>query len=84
MVDMINLNQKRNVDSREEERIIEAHELSSLRTKVAEMHKRLQEYDSQREAAEEANRRMHTTVQRLEGQVRRSEMRLATQDAAAG
>jgi len=47
------------------------------------MHKRLQEYDSQREAAEEANRQMHTTVQRLEGQVRRSEMRLATQDAAA-
>ena len=59
-----------------------AHELSSLRTKVAEMHKGMQECDSQREAAEEANRQMHTNVQSLEGQVRRSEMRLATQDAA--
>lgn len=60
-----------------------SHELSSLRIKVAEMHRGLQESDVQREAAEEAKRHMHKTIQRLEGQVHGSEMRLATQDAAA-
>jgi len=58
----------------EEERIIIAHELSSLRTKVAEMYKELQQCDAQREAAEEANRQLQTKVKSLEGQVLECEM----------
>jgi len=59
----------------EEERIIIAHELSSLRTKVAEMYKELQQCDAQREAAEEANRQLQTKMKSLEGQVLECEMR---------
>lgn len=59
----------------EEERIIIAHELSSLRIKVAEMYKELQQRDAQREAAEEANRQLQTKTKSLESQVLECEMR---------